>query len=191
MQAKLRARHGLILGAYANRVQVWSEPEAKIIFDANRDGWPVFDESMADSTLFDILPGRRIIVGRQPDSNLHIYDLNTKGEILSFAADSNECCDPSDIRLAPAGDRLMTLWSERGEYRLRTWRMLPTLIDAVALAKSVVPECFSQETRRDLGLDPDPPRWCIEMGKAPYETPAWRQWLSDKDAGKTTPLPEE
>jgi len=39
-------------------------------------------------------------------------------------------------------------------------------------------------------LPPEPPDWCIEMEKWPYGTPAWKQWLTDKRAGKTPPLPE-
>jgi WD40 repeat protein len=82
--ADLRSEQGLILANLSNRVQVWSESQSKQIFDATRDNWPVFDESFSESTIFNILAGHRIIVGKQPDRNLHIYDLATKNEILSF-----------------------------------------------------------------------------------------------------------
>jgi len=89
----------------------------------------------------------------------------------------------------PGGDRLMTLWSERGAFRLKTWQMLPTVAEASAYGKSIVPECLSPQSRHDLGLEPAPPRWCIEMNKPPYNTPQWRQWLADKNAGKPATLP--
>lgn len=187
--ADIRAREGLILANLVNRVQVWSEAESKTIFDAGREQWPVFDESAAETTLFDIMPGRRVIVGKQPEGILEIYDLATKDKILSFAADTNDCCMPVAMVVQPGGERLMTLWSERGAYRLRTWQMLPTTAAAIAFAEGVVPECLSPSSRQSLGLDAPPPRWCIEMKKRPYDTPQWRQWLTDKDAGKPSPLP--
>jgi WD40 repeat protein len=189
--ADIRAAEGLILANLVNRVAVWSEAESKTVFDATRQQWPVFDESAAESTLFDILPGRRVIVGKQPDGFLEIYDLATKDKILSFAADTNDCCMPVAMIVGPGGERLMTLWSERGAFRLRTWQMLPTAAAAIAFAENAAPECLSRPSRKALGLDGAPPRWCIEMQKRPYDTPQWRQWLADEDAGKSTPMPAQ
>jgi len=189
--ADLRAKEGLILANLVNRVQVWSEAGSKSIFDAARQQWPVFDESFAESTLFDLLPGPRVIVGKQPEGTLEIYDLATKDKILSFAADTNDCCMPVAMIVRPGGERLMTLWSERGAFRLRTWQMLPSTAAAMVFAENIVPECLSPSSRNSLGLDAPPPRWCVEMKKRPYDTPQWRQWLADKDAGKPSPLPSQ
>jgi WD40 repeat protein len=187
--ANLRFKQGLVLAFLANRVQVWSVSESKIILDVTRHEWPVFDESFAESTLFELLPGRRVIVGRQPDGVLTIYDLTTRDQILAFDADTNDCCSPVAISALPSGDRLMTLWSERGAYRLRTWQLFPTLDASLAYAEGIVPECASPETRKKLGLDAIPPRWCITLNKRPYDTVEWRQWLADRDAGKATAPP--
>jgi WD40 repeat protein len=181
--ADIRSQQGLILANLMNQVQVWSESESKSIFDASRAQWPVFDKSFGESTLFDILPNRRVIVGKEPDSDLHIYDLATKDQILAFAGDLNECCAPVAMVTLPAGDRMMTLWSERGAFRLKTWRLLPTVADASAYAKSIVPECLPPQSRHDLGLEAEPPRWCIEMQKPPYNTPQWHDWLVKRDSG--------
>ena len=50
--------------------------------------------------------------------------------------------------------------------------------------------CLTPAQRKAFFLPPEPPDWCIEMEKWPYNTPEWKQWLADKRAGKTPPLPE-
>jgi len=45
--------------------------------------------------------------------------------------------------------------------------------------------------RRSFFLDPEPPAWYIEMEKWPYHTPAWKQWLADRKAGKPVDMPAE
>src|SRR5215813_3914626 len=44
---------------------------------------------------------------------------------------------------------------------------------------------------RSFFLDPGPPAWRIEMEKWPYHTPAWKQWLADRKAGKPVDMPAE
>jgi hypothetical protein len=56
-------------------------------------------------------------------------------------------------------------------------------------ARATVPECLSPERRKELGLEPDPPPWCIEAAKLPYDTAAWKQWLAEKNAGKNPSIP--
>jgi WD40 repeat protein len=190
--ADIRSKQGLISGYLFSRLQLWNESQGKKTFDQTRAQWPVFDTSGAEETIVDIVTGQRLIVGKQVDTNLHIYDLsdpNKPVEILSFTADTGDCCAPVDVVTLPGGDGLMTQWSERGAYRLRTWRLLPTIAEATALAKSLVPECLSPQARQNRGLEPNPPPWCIEMNKRPYDTPQWRQWLAAKQAGKSPPLP--
>jgi hypothetical protein len=57
-------------------------------------------------------------------------------------------------------------------------------------AKAAVPRCLTLEQRKDFFLPPEPPAWCIEMEKWPYDTPEWKQWFVDKRDGKNPPLPE-
>ena len=59
----------------------------------------------------------------------------------------------------------------------------------MSAAKAVVPRCLTPAQRKALFLAPEPPQWCIEMEKWPYNTPAWKQWLADKRVGKNSPLP--
>jgi len=52
-----------------------------------------------------------------------------------------------------------------------------------------IPRCLTQKQAKTFFLPPEPPTWCIEMGKWPYQTPAWNQWLADTSAGKHPSLP--
>jgi len=55
--------------------------------------------------------------------------------------------------------------------------------------KAAVPRCLTPAQRKEFFLPPEAPLWCIELGKWPYHTDAWKQWLSDTSAGKNPPLP--
>ena len=52
----------------------------------------------------------------------------------------------------------------------------------VSHAKAIVPRCLTSEQRKAFFLPPDPPAWCIELEKWPYDAPTWKQWLADKRA---------
>jgi WD40 repeat protein len=40
-----------------------------------------------------------------------------------------------------------------------------------------LPRCLTPEQRLRFYLPPEPPSWCVEMGKWPYETPEWKRSL--------------
>jgi WD40 repeat protein len=185
--ADVRAKQRLILANLQDEVQVWSESESKQIFHATSADWPVL--SRAATTLFEVLPGRRIIVGKDFDHFLRIYELDTKNQIWGFPADTNDCCMPVGMVVLPGAESLVTLWSERGAFRLRTWRLLPTIDAATEYAKSIVAECLSPQSRKDLGLQPEPAPWCIEMEKRPYGSKIWKLWLKDRMMGIASPSP--
>ena len=56
-------------------------------------------------------------------------------------------------------------------------------------AKVAIPRCLTLAQRKAFFLPPEPPAWCIEMEKWPYNTPEWKQWLADVRAGKHPQLP--
>src|SRR5262249_29291808 len=57
-------------------------------------------------------------------------------------------------------------------------------------AKKLVPRCLSHDERHNVFLDDEPPAWCIEMGKWPYQTQDWKDWLRYKRADASPPLPD-
>ena len=71
----------------------------------------------------------------------------------------------------------------------RLWEIFASTQELVSHAKVVAPRCLTTAQRNLSGLRPEPPPWCIELEKWPYHTHAWKQWLSDHRADKSTPLP--
>ena len=69
-------------------------------------------------------------------------------------------------------------------------RVLVDTQDLVDAAKQVVPRCLSPTLRERLFLPPEPPSWCIEMEKWPYDTRAWKDWLKYQRADLIPPLPD-
>ena len=59
----------------------------------------------------------------------------------------------------------------------------------VSRARAIVPRCLTPAQRKAFYLPPEPPAWCVELDKRPYDTPQWKQWLVDKRAVKNPPLP--
>jgi WD40 repeat protein/energy-coupling factor transporter ATP-binding protein EcfA2 len=176
----LTYKDGLVIAMRSSLVQIWSE----------RDERQIADREVVDWTVWDVLPtASRIVTAKESKHFIPVIDVATGNELLRFRADVNDCCFPSDLAVLPGGKELLTQWSERGAYRLRIWRLLPTLDAARDVAIKIVPQCLSSTDRKKFGLDPEPPRWCIDMAKPPYNAPQWKQWLVDKDAGKEAILP--
>ena len=71
----------------------------------------------------------------------------------------------------------------------RVWDVFPDAKALAARAKTDIPRCLTQSQRKAFLLPPEPPTWCVEMEKWPYDTAEWKQWLADKGAGKNPPLP--
>jgi hypothetical protein len=69
------------------------------------------------------------------------------------------------------------------------WQIIANTQEYVVHAKAAAPRCLSIAQRSDFFLPLEPPPWCIEMEKWPYHTLAWKEWLSDRRAGKIRPLP--
>jgi WD40 repeat protein len=69
------------------------------------------------------------------------------------------------------------------------WKMLWGTQDYVDYVKDAVPRCLTPDERKNFYLEPEPPRWCVELRKWPYDTEAWRQWLDDTHAGKQASPP--
>jgi hypothetical protein len=61
--------------------------------------------------------------------------------------------------------------------------------EIVAVAKGALSRCLTTEQRHQFFLPTEPPSWCIEQEKWPYNTLAWKQWLRGTLSGKRPPLP--
>ena len=88
---------------------------------------------------------------------------------------------------SPDGRRIVTASNDKTAW---VWDYSASTQALVSLTKAIVPRCLTPAQRKSFYLPPEPPDWCIEMEKWPYDTPAWMQRLADKRAGKAPPLPE-
>ena len=61
--------------------------------------------------------------------------------------------------------------------------------DLIDQAKDLVARCLTREQRIQAFLDPEPPAWCVEKEKWPYQTQEWKDWLKYKRAQLEPPLP--
>jgi hypothetical protein len=89
---------------------------------------------------------------------------------------------------SPDGSRIITA---SGDNTARLWEILPEANGLIPQGKAAIPRCLTVAQRTSFFLSSEPPAWCIEMAKWPYDTPPWKQWLTDKRAGKNPPLPAE
>jgi hypothetical protein len=56
--------------------------------------------------------------------------------------------------------------------------------------KEVIPRCLTRDQREKVFLDPEPPVWCIGMGKWRYQAQIWKDGLKLKRANASPPLPD-
>jgi hypothetical protein len=87
--------------------------------------------------------------------------------------------------ISPDGARIVTI-SDKGA---QIWEIFADTQSLVSHVQAIVPRCLTREQRQKVFLPPEPPDWCIEMEKWPYNTPQWKRWLVDVRAGKKPPLP--
>jgi WD40 repeat protein len=68
---------------------------------------------------------------------------------------------------APDGGRILTASSDN---TARLWEAFPDPQALVDRVKAEVPRCLTPEQRQRLFLAPEPPRWCTDMHKWPYDS---------------------
>jgi hypothetical protein len=68
--------------------------------------------------------------------------------------------------------------------------LFPTTQALIGDAKRVITRCLTHDQREVFSIDPEPPAWCIEMEKWPYQTQDWKDWLRFKRANANPPLPD-
>ena len=124
--------------------------------------------------------GKRI-VSASWDETIRVWDADSGKEIAELADDSRV----NSAAFSPDGGRILTA----DDRTARLWDVFAGAGDLVAHAQAVVPRCLTPEERATLSLPAEPPAWCIERNKWPYQTTAWKEWLGATRAGGHPALP--
>src|SRR5262249_43973668 len=122
------------------------------------------------------------IVVTSADRSARIIDLMTRQQV----AVSGHRGQVTSANYSPDGHSLVTASLDR---TASIWRVFPTTAELFDAARQAVPRCLTREQRQNAELKLEPPLWCVEMGKWPYDTKEWRNWLELKRANANPPLP--
>ena len=125
--------------------------------------------------------GKRIVTA-SVDKTARLWDAQTGKQIL--APLTGHETSVKSAAFSPDGKRALTASGDE----VRVWPLLTSTQELVSRAKASVPRCLTREQRLAVFLDPEPPAWCIEREKWPYETQDWKDWLKFTRANKSPPL---
>jgi hypothetical protein len=117
------------------------------------------------------------------------HDKEKEIETVSFSPDSRSIVTASDDKTARQWRVAVdpAPWDPLAVgINLRDPSDISRLIES---AKEVLPRCLAPFQRQQAFLDAEPPAWCIEMKKWPYDTSEWSEWLAATRAGEKPALP--
>jgi len=167
----------VVTASYDRTARVWNAETGKPLTKLSGHDGAVRAASFS-------LDGKRVLTA-SADKTARIWDSDT-GELIAVLKGHRASVE--NARYSPDGLRILTA-SADGTARI--WPLFPTTQALIDYTKSIVPRCLTPQQRQAAYLSAEPPAWCIEMKKWPYQTAQWRQWLADKAAGKTVPLPSD
>ena len=116
-----------------------------------------------------------------------VWDVETRTPVADLAEPDTEVWSAV---YSPDGMRIVTA-SPREEVPVRLWTIYPNTQELIAHAKTAAPRCLTVADRISYFLQAEPPSWCIDLQKWPYSTRGWKQWLADKQSGKSRPMPDD
>jgi WD40 repeat protein len=126
--------------------------------------------------------GMRVVTSSK-DGTARLWNIEACSELGIVARHRRELWSASFDK---GGVRILTTSSD---LTARLWPILPGGKGLIEFAKTSVPRCLTPEERGMAHLDEEPPEWCIELKKAPYDNSVWGKWLDDKRANKNPPMP--
>jgi WD40 repeat protein len=152
-------------------VKIWDAGTGRLLknFLASDDG-PVGIHDAVFS------PDEMRIVTATEDGSVRVWEAATGKQIGEIVAANPD--DMWTVAFNPSGDRIVTASADK---TARIWRTLDPQ-QLADYAKTLVPRCLTSAERRTFFLAPQPPRWCIEKAKWPFQTLAWNEWLRKYDA---------
>jgi WD40 repeat protein len=127
--------------------------------------------------------GMRVATGTH--NTARIWDAKLAKPIAFFGGAASGVWNPA---FSPDGRFLIV--PTGGSTMAKIWTIFPTTQALVDDAKTAIPRCLTRQQREEAFLDPEPPAWCIEMGKWPYGSQDWKDWLKYKRSDAAPPLPD-
>jgi hypothetical protein len=126
--------------------------------------------------------GRRIVTASW-DKTVRLWDPVARGSTAVMSHPDRVL----SAAYSPDGRRVVTASSDR---TARLWSVFADPRELIAAARMAAPRCLTAEQREAAFFLPaEPPAWCIDMAKWPYQAAAWTAWLADTRAGKNPMLP--
>jgi WD40 repeat protein len=119
------------------------------------------------------------------DGTLYISDAGSGVILDQYGSPFIAGGDAVPLAFDASGNRLLFVRNNEAY----AWSFIAPLQDFLDAARAYVPWCIAPARRHDFYLPDEPPAWCIELGKKPYDSPAWKRWLAEKKAGRMTPMP--
>jgi Tol biopolymer transport system component len=129
-------------------------------------------------------PDGKRILSASDDSTVRLWEAKSSKQIGEPAMGHQFL---TSAAFSPDGKRIV---SRSVDKKVQLSRIFPGgTEEIVAVAKAASPRCLTAEQRQQFFLPAQPPAWCIEQEKWPYDTLAWKQWLRDSRTNKGLPLP--
>ena len=120
--------------------------------------------------------GTRVLTASK-DATARIWDVASRRMVAELVSD-----DPvRRAAFSPDGKRVVTAPLNKS---VRVWDVFPDTTALVSTARTAAPRCLTPAERETFFLSREPPAWCVEMAKWPYDAPAWKQWLADSAAAR-------
>lgn len=162
-------------GGWDNTVRIWRAKTGKLEF--------VLKGHLDSVERLAFTPDGAKLLSTSEDRTARLWSLATGEQIAIYRGHSDEV---HSLDFSPDGSMAaMGSWDNTA----RIWSVFKITAEAIERAKAVVPRCLNPKERAALHLSPEPPAWCIEKGKWPYNSDKWRQWLAARREGGAPPLP--
>ena len=172
-----------IVTASADTAKIWDAKTYAAISALSGDNCEIMSAAFS--------PDGKRLVTVSCDMAARIWDAETLAQVATLERGPGwQMQDGQFAAFSPDGKRVVAT-ATFSSNAAGIWFVFPTTESLIEYSKRAVPRCLTRNQREEGFLDPQPPVWCIEMKKPPYNTTAWSLWLVDKTAGKNPPLPPE
>jgi WD40 repeat protein len=131
---------------------------------------------------FSFNPSGRRFMAYDSNNNLGVFGVD--GVMVDYQQLPATLSDPVAMIYDATGARILK--DRNVAYR---WSTPENVSDLDAAAREEVSQCLTTEERKEFFLDSDPPDWCVEKNKTPYDTRLWQDWLVHKRQGERSAPP--